>query len=473
MLESFVLLMLLAMSLLSSQTTALGHDDSSDHIHASPGDNVRIWTILDSEATISGTFFAVRDGKVHIRRDDGWVRPVAIERLIESDRLWIESRQREIAAVNTLPEYILIAQRGQSAPAKSEAPAIAASFKPFEEVATVRWDEEYIYVESNGMPDHKMMVGITAWQQQVPLPQNYTGNNAWRIPLHPVPAKNPLSAKDNFFRGAIALAVNGIPIFNPIKNDGRTDTLLAGELDEFGGHCGRADDYHYHIPPAHLEKIVGEGKPLAWALDGYPILGFQEKGDADYSPLDKWNGHKDKDGNYHYHSTTNYPYLNGGFYGEVVDRDGQVDPQPRAEPLRPALSPMRDAKITDFVETKSGSYRLTYDVRGRKGTVSYTLSSNGSAAFEFVSPDGSRTTEEFSSNRRGGGSGRRPGPLNASPPPRNDDRPPRNGKAKKKSDETKSEAKSDFKSSKHETQFEVTSSSLSRITSPYSPCRRM
>ncbi|MFN9041049.1 MAG: YHYH protein [Planctomyces sp.] len=112
------------------------------------------------------------------------------------------------------------------------------------------------------------MVGITAWQQQVPLPQKYNGENAWRIPLNPVPAKAPMSAKTNFFRGAIAIAVNGVPIFNPIKNDGKTDTLLAGELDNFGGHCGRADDYHYHIAPVHLEKQTGSGTPVGWALDG-------------------------------------------------------------------------------------------------------------------------------------------------------------------------------------------------------------
>jgi hypothetical protein len=38
---------------------------------------------------------------------------------------------------------------------------------------------------------------------------------------------------------------------------------LAGELDEYGGHCGRADDYHYHIGPVHLEKIVGKGNPIS------------------------------------------------------------------------------------------------------------------------------------------------------------------------------------------------------------------
>src|SRR5262245_37255397 len=44
-----------------------------------------------------------------------------------------------------------------------------------------RRDSQYLYVESDGMPDHPMMVGIRRWQQQVPLPQAYTGANAWRI----------------------------------------------------------------------------------------------------------------------------------------------------------------------------------------------------------------------------------------------------------------------------------------------------
>ena len=122
---------------------------------------------------------------------------------------------------------------------------------------------------------------------------------------------------------------------------------------------------------------------------------------------------------------------------------------------------MRDAKITDFVETKPGSYRLTYDVRGRKGTVSYAIAANGSVAFEFVSPDGSTTNEEYSPNRRGGG--RRPGPPNDSPPPRGEDRPPRNGKdGKKKGGESTSSQKSQKKSSKDDTAFTVTSSSLDK-----------
>ena len=63
-----------------------------------------------------------------------------------------------------------------------------------------------------------MMVGITNWQQQVPINKNYTSENSWAIPLHPKMAENPLSTKTNLLKGAIAVAVNGIPIFNPLNN---------------------------------------------------------------------------------------------------------------------------------------------------------------------------------------------------------------------------------------------------------------
>jgi hypothetical protein len=110
----------------------------------------------------------------------------------------------------------------------------AAPFKAFAPFVSTRWDDRWLYVESDGLPhvpggtkpgtfvfSHPMMVGITAWQQQVPLPQSYRGANAWQIPLKPELADTPVSAKEQLFRGAIALAANGVPIFNPIKNDGK------------------------------------------------------------------------------------------------------------------------------------------------------------------------------------------------------------------------------------------------------------
>ena len=94
-------------------------------------------------------------------------------------------------------------------------------------------DDKYFYVSSNGIPDHKMMVGIINWQQQVPIPHDYTGENSWAIPIQPVLSANPLSTKTNLMKGAIAIAANGIPIFNPLNNRGE-DANAIGELDKWG-----------------------------------------------------------------------------------------------------------------------------------------------------------------------------------------------------------------------------------------------
>ena len=99
-------------------------------------------------------------------------------------------------------------KKGGPTKTNSSVSKILHAFSPYESKVKLSWDKNYFYVESGQLPDHQMMVGITAWQQQVPLPQTYTGGNAWRIPLKPTPAKNPMSAKTSFFRGAIALAVN-------------------------------------------------------------------------------------------------------------------------------------------------------------------------------------------------------------------------------------------------------------------------
>jgi len=327
-------------------------------------------------------------------------------------------------------------------PNRTDATDIAKAFEPFVDLKTVsvRSDDRYFFVESNGIPDHPLMVGIRAWQQQVPLPQKYTGDNAWQIPLQPVESTSPVTTKGKFLRGAIALAVNGVPIFNPLNNRGE-DAFLIGELDEYGGHCGRADDYHYHIAPVHLEKQVGKGMPIAYALDGYPIYGYTEPDGSPVKGLDRFNGHEDADGNYHYHATKTYPYLNGGFHGEVTERDGQVDPQPRAEPVRPSLQPLRGATIVGYASPTPTSRRLTYEVGGRKGFVDYKVGGDGTLVFDYTDPSGKKTTETYTPRGRGpggrgsqdgpgprgeGGRGpRRPGDDRPPPPPdRADDRPP-------------------------------------------------
>ncbi len=297
-------------------------------------------------------------------------------------------------------------------------PVQAAAFAAFAPQVSVRWDERFLFVESNGLPAHGMMVGITNWQQQVPLPQNYTGANAWRLPLVPVPAKEPRSIKGQFLRGAIALAANGIPIFNPQNNRGEISADI-GELDQWGGHCGRADDYHYHAAPLHLQAVVGKDKPIACALDGYAIFGLAEPDGSAPAGLDAFNGHTTAALGYHYHASTKYPFVNGGFHGEVVEREQQVDPQPRAQPVRRDQPPLRGAKITAF-ETTGNSYKLSYEVGGEKRAILYAVNADGSVPFEFQNGSAGTTKETYTRREGGGGGQGGPRPDGERPP-----RPPR------------------------------------------------
>ena len=314
------------------------------------------------------------------------------------------------ASAHMIEEADYQAMKKKSAAQTGPAPKTAEPFQKFPEAVLLDWDEKYLYVGSDGLPDHPMMVGITAWQQQVPLPQAYYLGNAWSIPLHPVPAANGMSAKTNFFRGAIAVAANGIPIFNPIKNDGRTDTFLAGELDEYGGHCGRADDYHYHVAPWHLAERLGPSLPLGYALDGYPIYGLAEPDGSTVNGLDSFHGHTSATGEYHYHASKSYPYINGGFHGEVSIGGGQVEPQPGANPVRQAGEPLPGAKITGFtISADKKKYQLDYSQNGRKGSVNYEILPGGSVHFTFKNPDGT-TSESTSEKGKQRKSGDRPPP---------------------------------------------------------------
>lgn len=266
-------------------------------------------------------------------------------------------------------------------------------FEKFEGVST-HVDDNYLYVSSNGLPDHEMMVGITNWQQQVPIKQNYTGDNSWAIPIYPKLAEHPLSTKTNLLKGAIAVAVNGIPIFNPLNNRGE-DANAIGELDNWGGHCGRADDYHYHLPPLHLQDQVGAGNPVAYAVDGFPVYGKTT------DTLDEYLGKMNSDGSYQYHTIENYPYFIAGMRGEVkLDPkteapENQVSPQPRTQELRPALRPLRGAEIIDFESLDNNAYSLTYSLDSKVYIINYHWDSNDTYTYEFINPDGISTVETY------------------------------------------------------------------------------
>ena len=269
-----------------------------------------------------------------------------------------------------------------------------AAFQPFKPNVATHWDNTWFYVESKGIPTtHSMMTGITKWQQQVPIPQCYIGANAWQIPLNPVLAATPVPVNDqHFLRGAVAIAANGVAIFNPHTNTG-VDAFLDGQLDQWGGHSGRADDYHYHIAPMFLDTQTVDILPIAFALDGFAVYAGHEPDGSPMQALDANHGHFDANGVYHYHGTAEAPYMIGNMVGQVTeDATLQIVPQSKATPVRPSLTPLSGATITGFQSNGGGNgYKLTYTRNGQEYQVDYNWTNNGVYTYQFIAPTGTVT----------------------------------------------------------------------------------
>jgi hypothetical protein len=273
---------------------------------------------------------------------------------------------------------------------------VDSAFAPFKSKIKTRWDATYFYVESQGIPTHPMMTGITNWQQQVPTPKCYIGVNAWSIPLNPTIAATPISTKTNFFKGAIAIAANGVPIFNAYNNRGE-DSYLIGELDLYGGHCGKGDDYHYHVAPLSLDDATSDILPIAFALDGFAVYAAKEPSGVAMTTLDANHGHY-LNGVYHYHGTTTYPYLVGNMVGAVTkDATDQIVPQPTGNPFRPAGNPLNGAVITGCTPNATNNgYGLTYTLSSQTYAINYNWTTSTAAfTFNFVSPTGTTTTSNY------------------------------------------------------------------------------
>ena len=82
-------------------------------------------------------------------------------------------------------------QENGGKPTLFKKPHQTAAFDTFGPCVRTHSDATHLFIESTGLPSHPMMIGITAWQQQVPLPQSYTGANAGQIPLSPIEGGKP------------------------------------------------------------------------------------------------------------------------------------------------------------------------------------------------------------------------------------------------------------------------------------------
>jgi hypothetical protein len=278
--------------------------------------------------------------------------------------------------------------------------------KLFSTNVSIMCDSTFMYVSSLEIPNDEMMVGITGWNQQVPLPfvMSDVLSTMWKIPLKPVYAKTSTATTGV---GATALMINGVPLFNatkPSQNGNQSaysasaDPLLTGELDKCDGHSGRGDDYHYHAYPTCLVKTMtalthsskAKNTILGWALDGFPIYGLTEINGAAVSKLDACMGHDIKNGiGYHYHFSSKAPYSPMCYHG-VVPVENNPEHQPAAAAGRQVGAPVK-VLITAMQFSLTGKSVLSYTYNSVAGSVTYWPTSSNDPnkqcwQFEYLNP---------------------------------------------------------------------------------------
>ena len=195
-------------------------------------------------------------------------------------------------------------------------------------------DGDWVVIRSDGVPDHDSPYFANGDPRHTP----YDGDNpnfqlnpnrisagqiTYRIPRIPQEA----STKEATPLGPIGVAVNGVAIYNQYAGPNRPLTFEIDSFDQFNGHPQQTGQYHYHIEPLSITGSSGKDTVIGLLLDGYPVYGPFEGGRlVTNADLDAYHGHYGAtadfpDGIYHYHVTSEDPYINGnGFFGVAGTR---------------------------------------------------------------------------------------------------------------------------------------------------------
>ncbi len=201
--------------------------------------------------------------------------------------------------------------------------------------SSITSDGTFITIKTSGTPDHKSPY----YAKTSELYEAYSGTTfggytfkvnpntiseqsfTFKIPVSPKIATNHAATP----LGAIGIALNGVPFFNQYAGPNNQElTSEIASFDKYYGHPQATGQYHYHVEPLYLTTVKSTKSGLmGFLLDGFPVYGPQEENGTTVmgSNLDVYHGHTHAtvdfpNGTYHYHFTSDAPYLNGnGYYG--------------------------------------------------------------------------------------------------------------------------------------------------------------
>jgi hypothetical protein len=207
---------------------------------------------------------------------------------------------------------------------------------------SVRFDGKTMIVRARNIPNHPTAQFPSTFGARTPNPGYIREqDDTWYLPLEPVRnphavAMNASNSNRGLPMGPIGIAVNGVVFFNPFDAEMTDATDL---MDRCCGHPEpREGRYHYHKYPVCVKSpFVDEGEAhsplIGWAFDGFPIYGPYEAAsvmakDSTANPLTAFNTHYDDVRGWHYHVTPGkFPYVIGGFWGQIDRRNFQREPR--------------------------------------------------------------------------------------------------------------------------------------------------
>ena len=201
------------------------------------------------------------------------------------------------------------------------------AFKNFSGNVSLSVQGEYVVITATDVPDHKSPYfdvndsNYEAYNGDNPdfqlNPNRIVEQNlVFKIPINPQEA----SSHSYTQLGPIGVAINGVALFNQYAGPNRALGDEINSFDQYNGHPQQSGMYHYHVEPLHITTEEGEDGLIGFLLDGFPVYGPYENGKlVTNDDLDQYHGHfgptkEYPNGIYHYHITSDSPYINGGQY---------------------------------------------------------------------------------------------------------------------------------------------------------------
>ena len=182
---------------------------------------------------------------------------------------------------------------------------------------TITYLDDMMVIESDGIPQHE--TGPWPGNPNSIGEQNYEVE----IPLDPELAETNTDTQ----LGIMAIGINGVVMFNPYEGGG--GVVPQNWLDDCNAHPSPGNMYHYHkMPTCWMDDTPGEHSWIyGFSLDGFAIYGPNGENGRPPADLDECNGHfgptpREPEGEYHYHMTTEFPFILGCYSGRVTLRGG-------------------------------------------------------------------------------------------------------------------------------------------------------